>query len=162
MDCSHPGSSVHGILQARILEQVDISLSRGSSSLRDQTRVSCITGGLYHLSHWGRYRLGDEWLQNGRIEEKQVMFKKSNYLTRLSIWLSQRPYKQADSNCSRNVILVIDFFFFFLWNWVSRVCVSGTGLNAEGAAANMMDKDPVNVEIIFWCSKWNINKLHIR
>ena len=29
------------------------------------------------------------------------------------------------------------------------MCVSGTGLNAEDAAANMMDKDPVNVEIIF-------------
>ena len=36
--------------------------------------------------------------------------------------------------------------------------VLGTGLNAEDAAANMMDKDPVNVEIIFWRGKWNINK----
>ena len=31
LDCSPPGSSVHGILQARILEQVAISFSRGSS-----------------------------------------------------------------------------------------------------------------------------------
>ena len=35
MDCSPPGSSVHGILQARILEWVAISISRGSSQLRD-------------------------------------------------------------------------------------------------------------------------------
>ena len=35
MDCSPPGSSVHGILQARILEWVAISISRGSSKLRD-------------------------------------------------------------------------------------------------------------------------------
>ena len=42
MDCSPPGSSVHGILQARILEWVAISFSRGSSWLRDQIRVSCI------------------------------------------------------------------------------------------------------------------------
>ena len=40
MDCSLPGSSVHGILQARILEWVAISFSRQSSRLRDQTRVS--------------------------------------------------------------------------------------------------------------------------
>ena len=40
MDCSLPGSSVHGIFQARVLEWVAISFSRGSSQLRDQTRVS--------------------------------------------------------------------------------------------------------------------------
>ena len=44
MDCSLPGSSVHGILQARILEWVAISFSRGSSQPRDQTRISCIAG----------------------------------------------------------------------------------------------------------------------
>ena len=42
MDCSLPGSSVHGILQARILEWVAISFSRGSSRLRDQTQISGI------------------------------------------------------------------------------------------------------------------------
>ena len=42
VDSSPPGSSVHGILQARILEWVAISSSRGSSLLRDQTRISCI------------------------------------------------------------------------------------------------------------------------
>ena len=44
MDCSPPGSSVHGILQARILEWVAISSSRGSSQPRDRTQVSCIAG----------------------------------------------------------------------------------------------------------------------
>ena len=42
MDCSPPGSSVHGISQARILEWVAISFSRGSSWPRDQICVSCI------------------------------------------------------------------------------------------------------------------------
>ena len=41
MDCSPPGSSVHGILQAGILESVAILFSRGSSLPRDQTRASC-------------------------------------------------------------------------------------------------------------------------
>ena len=42
MDSSLPGSPVPGILQARILEWVAISFSRGSSRSRNQTRVSCI------------------------------------------------------------------------------------------------------------------------
>ena len=42
MACSPPGSSVHGILQARILEWVAIFFSRGSSRPRDQTCVSCV------------------------------------------------------------------------------------------------------------------------
>ena len=44
---SPPGSSVHGISQARILEWVAISFSRISSQLRDQTGVSCVAGGLF-------------------------------------------------------------------------------------------------------------------
>ena len=44
MDCSPPGSSVHEIFQAKILEWVAISFSRGSSQLRDRTRVFCIAG----------------------------------------------------------------------------------------------------------------------
>ena len=44
MDYSPPGSSLHGILQARILEWVAISFSRGSSRPRDRTQVSCIAG----------------------------------------------------------------------------------------------------------------------
>ena len=44
VDCSPPGSCVHGILQARILEWVAISFSRGSSQPRDQNQVSCIAG----------------------------------------------------------------------------------------------------------------------
>ena len=42
MDCSPAGSSVHGILQARILEWVAISFSRGFSQHRDRAWVSCI------------------------------------------------------------------------------------------------------------------------
>ena len=42
MDCSPPGSSVHGILQARILEWIAMPSSRVSSWPRDQTHVSCI------------------------------------------------------------------------------------------------------------------------
>ena len=46
MDCSPPGSSVHGISLARILEWVAIPFSRGSSQPRDQTQVSSIANGI--------------------------------------------------------------------------------------------------------------------
>ena len=42
--CSSPGSSVHGLFQAIILEWVAISFTRGSSQPRNQTQVSCIAG----------------------------------------------------------------------------------------------------------------------
>ena len=44
MDCSPPGSSVHEIFQAKILEWVAISFSKGSSELRDRTWVFCTAG----------------------------------------------------------------------------------------------------------------------
>ena len=56
VDWGLPGSSVHGIFQARILEQVAISYSRGSSQPKDRAYVSCVSciGRLilYHLATW--------------------------------------------------------------------------------------------------------------
>ena len=49
MDCSLPGFSLHGILQARVLEWVAISFSRGSSWPRDRTQVSRIPGRRFNL-----------------------------------------------------------------------------------------------------------------
>ena len=57
VDSGSPGSSVQGILQARILEGVAMLSSRGSSQLRDQTRVSYVScigrQVLYHQHHLG-------------------------------------------------------------------------------------------------------------
>ena len=53
MDCSLPGSSVHGIFQTRILEWVAISFSRGSSPPRDNLGLLHCRRFLYQLSHWG-------------------------------------------------------------------------------------------------------------
>ena len=49
IDCSPPGSSLHGILQARVLEWVAISFSRGSSWPRDRTQLSRIPGRRFNL-----------------------------------------------------------------------------------------------------------------
>ena len=53
MDWSSPGSSVHGIFQARILEWVAIFFSKGSSQPRDRTHISCLScTGRQFLASW--------------------------------------------------------------------------------------------------------------
>ena len=62
MNCSPPGSSVHGISQTRILEWFAISFSRGSSSPRDWTWVFCFAGKLFgFITSWAT-REGVTWL----------------------------------------------------------------------------------------------------
>ena len=71
MDCSLPGSSVHGIFQAIVLEWIAISFSKGSSQPRDQTRVSRIAGGPFivwatreaHMEQWTGSKLGKEYMK---------------------------------------------------------------------------------------------------
>ena len=58
MDCSPPGSSVHGILQTRILEWVATPFSRGCSWLRSQTLFSCIAGRFFTI-----WALGKPWIR---------------------------------------------------------------------------------------------------
>ena len=61
MDCGPPGSSVHGILPARILEWVAMPSSRGSSQPRDPTRISCsscIAGGFFTAEPPGKSYFG--------------------------------------------------------------------------------------------------------
>ena len=51
MDCNSPSSSIHGIIQARILEWVTMPISRGSSQPKDWIQVSLIAGGFF--TTWG-------------------------------------------------------------------------------------------------------------
>ena len=62
MNCSPPGSSDHGILQAKILQWAAISYSRGSSQPRDQTCVSCISCiGRWILYSWHNQGMGNSF-----------------------------------------------------------------------------------------------------
>ena len=70
MDCSPPGSSVHEIFQASILEWVAISF-RGSSQPRDWTQVSCTAGGFF--TNWA-------------TREAQIKMS-DNYIFIISIWV---------------------------------------------------------------------------
>ena len=72
MDWSPPGSSVHGIPQARILEWVSIPFSRGCSRLRDWTFVSCI--GRWILYHWATWEFTFSNRCNSKYEDSSASF----------------------------------------------------------------------------------------
>ena len=67
MDCSPPGSSVHGVFLARIFEWVAISFSRGSSWLRDQTHISCMSRQMLTPELYMRGNMGPWSVQNGPL-----------------------------------------------------------------------------------------------
>ena len=60
MDCNLSGCSVHGIFQARVLEWIAISFSRGSSRPRNRTWVSCIAG--RHFTIWATRETNVLWI----------------------------------------------------------------------------------------------------
>ena len=69
MNCSLPGSSVQGIIPARILEWVAISFSRGSSQTMDLNQVSCVGKQiLYHLATWEAQRKSYKRQNHGILE----------------------------------------------------------------------------------------------
>ena len=96
MDCSPPGSSVHGILQARILEWVTIYFSREFSPPRDWTHISCVSC----ISRWVLYQLshqGSSYYSTAKQNDKRIKIAKNNnsrkrYVTK---W-----YMKSDINTS--------------------------------------------------------------
>ena len=69
MDCSLPGFSVHGIFEARILEWVAISFSRGSSPPREWNQVSCTVGRHFTVCHQGSPEYCQLWITDKWILE---------------------------------------------------------------------------------------------
>ena len=129
MDCSLPGSSLHGISQAKILEWVDIAFSRGLSQPRGWNHVSCI--GRWVLSHWATreapcfmaFELRTIYLSPGSLPE---VF--------LPLWVplpSRGSLLMLPLLSSSSVIFPVLGGFQGAWNHIiSRivlVCTSGTG-----------------------------------
>ena len=80
VDCSPPGSSVPGSLQARILEWVTMPSSRGSSQPRDGTQVSCTAGGFFTI-----------WASRETKTCMQVEVSAQNQPHTLAIWELKTP-----------------------------------------------------------------------
>jgi len=78
MDCSPPGSSIHGIFQARILEWFAISFSRKISPPRDWTQVSCTAGKF--STNWATTEAPHLYVELGKkslrgVESKSIYLK---------------------------------------------------------------------------------------
>ena len=80
MNCSLPGSSVHGIFQARILEWVVISFSRGSSQPRDQTRVSLLQADALASEPPGKWLTSHYFIINNENIMKTSFFTEAAFL----------------------------------------------------------------------------------
>ena len=89
MDCSPPGSSIYGLLQARILEWGAIPFSRGSSRPRDQTQVSCIAGRFFTTEPPGKPQINKSSHKQSHFwnleKMKQVSFKCSETMNTVFI-----------------------------------------------------------------------------
>ena len=127
MDCSLPGSSIHGILQARILEWVAISFSRGSSWSTDWTRVFCIAGSFF--TNWATC-----WDSPWRLKGGSLAAKSRTHVDPIH-WLSplgphitwtraeqQRETKKSESfqGCC--------FWLFMVFNYQAQPVSSQAGL----------------------------------
>ena len=98
MDCHLPGSSIHGILQARILEWVAIPSSRGFSQPGDWIQVSCIAGRLFTIWEWVAIPFS-RWPSQPR-DQTQVSFIGVRLFT---IWTTSEAH-----------IALISFFYMWL------------------------------------------------
>ena len=102
MDCSPPGSSVHGILQARILEWVAISFSKEFSRPRDQTckcHVSCIAGGFFThsatreaLNKEYRMYLQEQGRRRSKVTKITVNLFKQPFPHMVTMWARMATY----------------------------------------------------------------------
>ena len=101
MDCSLPGSSVHGIFQAIVLEWTAISFSRGSSQPRDWTRVSHIVDRRFTVWATREVHLYMSKVSNAKIKQK-TLCQKSTAL------LHQKKESDADSSW---------FMTWLIWGW---------------------------------------------
>ena len=85
MDCRLPCSSIHGIFQARVLEWVAISFSRGSSRPRDRTRVSHIVGRHFTICATREVPVSERFLAKS---SNHIFINNANILAKRYPWLS--------------------------------------------------------------------------
>ena len=114
MNCSPPDSSVHGILQARMLEWAAMPSSRGSSQLRDQTQVSHIADRFFSIWATREAQFFCKMLYYGKIQISFVASTLFNVLSAWTIWISALPI--IISVLESPYISIKEILFFFPQN----------------------------------------------
>ena len=134
MNCSPPGSSIHGIFQARILEWVTISFSRRSSWPRDWTEVSRIVGRCFTV--WATREVNPKHLANppGNYDQSQQGVRLR--LTEVK-WLTITRLIHGRARIWNQITLVLKpkillYQFFPQTQWLSGVIIWKVG--REGRA----------------------------
>ena len=125
MNCSPPGSSIHGIIPARVLEWVVISFSRGSSWLRDWTLSSCVNREiLYCWAFW-------EALVISRINQKCLRIALSQPSNRLE----EKPegVKRDLYSYSTNIEYLLNNWEKYFWTQMA--CFPSTRTHGAGSEA---------------------------
>ena len=119
--CRLPGSSVHGILQARVLEWVATSFSRGSSRPRDQTRVSSIADRRFTV--WASREAGRDYQTPWWVHHLLRLWSLST-LSRCSMapcWLAISELAYATNGQKDALFLFILYIFYFFRCTVFRL-----------------------------------------
>ena len=150
-NCSMPGSSVHGIFQARILERVAISSFRGFSQPRDWTCISSISYiGRQILYHCATWELHNGILLSNKKDVLITLIQATTCMKLICIMLSERSQIQKASYC---VIPFILIFFKWQGSWNAEQISGCLGLGV-GTAVDYNDVaqgivlDVVTVKIV--------------
>ena len=119
MDCSPPGSYVHGILQARILKWVAISYSRATPRPRDQSWLSCIIGRF--LPSESPEKLAGFFTTSATWEAPQ----RSNYIT-ITFWLLFPLIALWSTRVFSHYILwhIVDTRLMYVECWMNELILS--------------------------------------
>ena len=151
MDCSPPGSFVHGIFQARILEWIAVPSCKGSSQPRNQTHVSCT--GRQILYHWAtRESQNTGYPAEFEFEIKNKGFSWYKYI-QWNIWMSciyLAPLNKdsAHSWWKRDVSIVLKLHVS-LWK-VCHIRPVGNSTSAH-RSRYMHHRGTVWVECVYYC-----------
>ena len=121
MGCSLPGSSDHGIFQARILEWVAISFFRGSSWPRDRTCISCIAGRFFTTKS-----LGKPLLQRGKYKTMKIFCLlipslSLSFFFSSALWFFQWSCMDVRVSVKKAECQRIDAFELWCWRRLLRV-----------------------------------------
>ena len=124
-----PGSSVHGILQARIVEWVAVSFSRGSSQPRDWTQVSCIAGGFFTI--WATRKLKSTGVPSLSLFQRIFLTQELSWgLLHCRQILYQLSYQGSPNSVNSYLIFANLYsisFLKFLYYCLCFVCVFTNG-----------------------------------